>query len=312
MPEGERLLVNPTSGTKQMSVGAALAALDEGVGELTFTVGQRADGVVMTGTEVLETFDASDYFEERDLETAEALFQTGAFWAAARILQSGRSQLSKTARARALCMHEWQRLNHAEAARQAAKFSPELARRLEALATAPAISAELLRDILAGADELLQWGDADEALARYYRGAELAAKVILSEACEIRPAGGGADGYDRRDLVERLPDGHLMAVELGQRSRGSRLHLGLDLAWRLLAALDHPAGHASLSNDKLRELLGKRNEGFYGHGSRSVSRQEVGFLKSEIRRLLESVYPVASAWGVAGRLQRLREPRETV
>lgn len=309
--EGESLVINPVSGTKQMSAGATLAALDEEIGDIQFTIGDRADGVVVTGTERLKSFNASRYFEERDLTTAEALFQAGAFWAAARILQNGRSPFSKAARAKALCMHEWQRLNHAEAARQAAKFSPELARRLEALATAPAISAELLRDMLGGADELLRWGDADEALARYYRGAELAAKVILSEACGIRPSGGGADGYDRKNLVERLPNGHPMAVELEQRSRGSRLHLGLDLAWRLLAALDHPAGRAYQANGRLRDLLDKRNEGFYGHGSRSVSRHEVETAKAELRRILESVYPAAAVWSASGRLQRLRETGET-
>ena len=49
--QGEELIVNPTSGTKQMSVAATLAALDEGIGEIVFTVGERADGVVKTGTE---------------------------------------------------------------------------------------------------------------------------------------------------------------------------------------------------------------------------------------------------------------------
>ena len=54
--KGERLIVNPTSGTKQMSVAATLAALDEGIGEIVFTVGNRADGVVITGTERMAPF----------------------------------------------------------------------------------------------------------------------------------------------------------------------------------------------------------------------------------------------------------------
>jgi hypothetical protein len=306
--EDEKLIINPVSGTKQMSAGATLAALDEEIGDIQFTIGDRADGVVVTGTERLKSFDASRYFEERDLATAEALFQAGAFWPAARILQNGGSPLTKVARAKALCLHEWQRLNHRAAAQHAEKFSAELARRLESLASAPSISLELLRDILAGADELFRWGDSDEALARYYRGTELAAKVLLADAFGIRALGGGADGYAWKDIEALLPGDHSLATELRTRMRNGRVYLGLDLAWRLLAALGHSAGASFVANGRLRGLLDKRNEGFYGHGDRSASRDEVERLRTELRSLLETHYPVAAVWSAASRPATLREP----
>ena len=64
--EGERLLVNPTSGTKQMTAAATLAALDEQIGDIVFTTGDRADGVVKTGTERITAFNPAGYFRERD------------------------------------------------------------------------------------------------------------------------------------------------------------------------------------------------------------------------------------------------------
>lgn len=110
---GERLLVNPTSGTKQMSAGATIAALDEGLGELTFTTGERSDGVVRTGTERLETFDASSYHTEKDRTRAAELFSIGAYAAAARLLgpHSSLRDLGSLCR----CLHEWQRQNYREA-----------------------------------------------------------------------------------------------------------------------------------------------------------------------------------------------------
>src|SRR6266508_338315 len=65
--KGEPLVLNPTSGTKQMSVAATLAALDEDIGEIVFTVGERADGVVKTGTERLASFSTQVCFAERAL-----------------------------------------------------------------------------------------------------------------------------------------------------------------------------------------------------------------------------------------------------
>jgi hypothetical protein len=83
----ERLVVNPTSGTKQMSAGATLAALDEEIGEIMFTVGERADGVVKTGTERMATLSTRQFLLERDLGLAGELFVAGAFYAAAKILK---------------------------------------------------------------------------------------------------------------------------------------------------------------------------------------------------------------------------------
>ena len=67
----DRLLVNPTSGTKQMSVAAVLAALDEEVGMVIFTVGDRADGVVKTGTERMAEVNTAEFYLQQDLAQAD-------------------------------------------------------------------------------------------------------------------------------------------------------------------------------------------------------------------------------------------------
>ena len=123
---GERLIVNPTSGTKQMSAGATLAALDEEVDQIDFTSGERVDGVVKTGTEVVQSFDLRGFLFQRDLRTAAELFHHGAFYAAARLLKGYAQPEAVRSRETALCLHEWQRMNYPKAASHAAKFSEDL------------------------------------------------------------------------------------------------------------------------------------------------------------------------------------------
>src|SRR5207253_3252708 len=63
---------------------------------------------------------------QRDLRTADELFRQGSFFAAARLLKGYSQPEALRARDTALCLHEWQRMNYAKAASQAAKFSEEL------------------------------------------------------------------------------------------------------------------------------------------------------------------------------------------
>ena len=86
LKEGEKLILNPTSGTKQMSAGATLAAIDEEIGEIVFTIGERADGVVKTGTERLIPFSSRLFLMERDMRIANELFRSGSYKATADIL----------------------------------------------------------------------------------------------------------------------------------------------------------------------------------------------------------------------------------
>src|SRR5438128_2478909 len=136
----ERLFVNPTSGTKQMSAGTTLAALDEEVDQVDFTSGERVDGVVKTGTEIIQSFDLRGFLFQRDLRTADELFRHGAFFAAARLLKGYAQPEALRARETALCLHEWQRMNYAKAASHTAKLSESLHAHLKALSDADAFS----------------------------------------------------------------------------------------------------------------------------------------------------------------------------
>jgi hypothetical protein len=294
---GERLIVNPTSGTKQMSAGSTLAALDEEVDQIDFTSGERVDGVVKTGTEVVQSFDLGGFLFQRDLRTADELFHHGAFYAAARLLKGYAQPEAVHSRETALCLHEWQRMNYPKAASHAAKFSEDLRTHLGALAKADPFSAPLLGDLLAGADELLRWGDCEEALARYYRGAEQAAKVRLAEAHSIRPP------YRLESVLDILPAGCRLGEDLRRWGpRNGEVRLTAQRAWDVLDACDDPMAKTYFADDKLQHGLQRRNESMYGHGQEPVEAGQAHAVCDRLRNLLNEHLPDALAcWTTACR-----------
>ena len=300
---GERLLVNPTSGTKQMSVAATLAALDEEIGEIVFTVGERADGVVKTGTERMATFSTRQFFLERDFRLAEGLFTAGAFFAAARVLKPCSEPEARQAREKALCLHEWQRLNHAKAACHAAKFSEELRAHLKNLADADEFSVSRLGDLLSSADELARCGDHEEALARYYRGAELAAKVRLAEGFNVRPP------YRRQDLLAIISRAENPGLFRELDAGRDEIYLTLRRSWETLAAAGDQMGRAFLADRTLQTALQRRNEGLYGHGQTSADTVQTQAVAVPLRNLLREHLPAAEAcWTTARRPRSLCQP----
>ena len=294
---GERLIVNPTSGTKQMSAGATLAALDEEVDQVDFTSGERVDGVVKTGSEVVHPFDLRGFLFQRDLRTAAELFHHGAFYAAARLLKGYARPEAVRSRETALCLHEWQRMNYLEAARHAATFSEALQAHLSALAQADTFSTPLLGDLLAGADELLRWGDCEEALARYYRGAEQAAKVRLAEAHLIRPP------YRLKSVLDILPADCRLAEDLRRwGSRNGLILLTAQKAWEVLDACKDPMAASYFADQNLQYGLQRRNESMYGHGQEPVEASQVRAVCARLRALLKEHLPAALAcWSTVRR-----------
>jgi Csm6 HEPN domain len=294
--QGERLIINPTSGTKQMSAGATLAALDEEVDQIDFTTGQRVDGVVKTGTEEIQSFNVRAFLLQRDLRTANELFAAGAFFAAARLLR-GYSEIDAVqAREKARCLHEWQRLNHCKAASHAAKFDEDLRLHLKHLGEADEFSAERLGDLLASADELARWGDHEEALARYYRAAEQAAKVRLADAHALRPP------YRLDGILNLLPAGSRLADDFRRKARMGRVLLTAQVAWDLLDAMQDPMAAAYFADHALQQGLSRRNETMYGHGQASVDATQSLLVASRLRNLLRDHLPAAATcWNTTRR-----------
>jgi len=271
------LTVNPTSGTKQMTAAATLACLDEGLGRLAFITGERADGVVKTGTEQLQPVDAARLLAEQRIRAALILLEHGDFAAAAR-LSSLAGNFFPFATAATATLAEWHRLNYAQALRAASGIEDlaEARRSLDRLRAAPEFSIERGADMLALAERELGFDRPEEALSAVYRAVELLSKARLCEL-DCPP-----DQWFAENLIRRFnPDERLRKDLLSMQKANPDKPLMLGLV-KCLMLLEPDFALAKLDRDH-RDILRQRNETRFGHGGNSVAPQDVDRLLASVR-----------------------------
>jgi len=271
------LTVNPTSGTKQMTAAATLACLDEGLGRLAFITGERADGVVKTGTEQLQPVDAARLLAEQRIRAALILLEHGDFAAAAR-LSSLAGNFFPFATAATATLAEWHRLNYAQALRAASGIEDlaEARRSLDRLRAAPEFSIERGADMLALAERELGFDRPEEALSAVYRAVELLSKARLCEL-DCPP-----DQWFAENLIRRFnPDERLRKDLLSMQKANPDKPLMLGLV-KCLTLLEPDFALAKLDRDH-RDILRQRNETRFGHGGNSVAPQDVDRLLASVR-----------------------------
>ena len=315
--KGDRLVVNPTSGTKQMSAGATLAALDLEADEIQFTVGERSDGVVRTGTERLECFDPSEVFVSRDLRIAEELSAAGSHLAAHRLLArhsrafqlnaldlqivagSGNEKLKTLVRAHELatlthCLHEWERQNY-EAARQLAarcnlpQAVPARAP-LQALAEAAKSSKPhpvIISDLLATANLLHRRGDHETSLFLACKALEGGLRLRLMELTGL------SDPYSL-EIIRSLP----LRPDILKRAEatshdGATTVLGLNQVVDILTGLSDPLATAYREDWRFAALVRLRNE--YTHALRPIDSSDSQAFLDLVQNLFAAHLPLPAA-----------------
>lgn len=289
LQDGERLLVNPTSGTKQMSAGAVLAALDESLGEVVFTVGERKDGVVRTGTERLEIFNATRFYAERDLLLARQLAVSGAPGAAALVLDRHDSLADAADEAR--CQQEWERANYEAARRIAARSSsPELVARRSHLTDLAAASKQrqpcalIVAELLKTADVLHERGDFESALFQTCRALEMGLRLRLFQTAKI------CDPYPLQEVcVLPIPDEFRSRLRKNSRNAQTCV-LGLRQVVELLGHLGDPLAESYRKDRALQELVAVRNE--LVHAIRPVKATESREFLQRTHHLLQEMLEI--------------------
>jgi len=285
---GQRLVVNPTSGTKQMTAGATLAALelDQEAGGIAFTIGERHDGVVKTGTERVTKIDTRRFMYERRLEHAESFFEAGACQAAAKLLEPF-SELSQQKLDVARCLHMWQYQNYEPARQIAARSSAPhligLRNYFEQLCREKPAGELRVADMFAGAERLRNWHLTDEALVRYYHTVETAGRVRLWQEHSLQ------EPFEL-DAVLAIPGIQpTFANRLRNIARDGRLFLTMALLFEVLHALQDPLAELFLGDKDFQELLRLRND--YLHDGRPARPEKVDALRGKTFHFIEKALP---------------------
>ncbi len=277
---GARIVLNPTSGTKQMTAAAVLAALDAGLPELRFITGIRRDGVVATGTERVSVFSTRSFMAQRARRLVADLIRGGAYDQAVTVAADYLPELDLLHR-QARLYAAWDRCSYHDAlkiAREAVGAPWEAAaRHLSILVADGPCSLPRAADLLSASRRALALGRPEEALVRAYRLIELAAKFRLNEH-DIR------EPYNLDDLLARLPPSEHDALR--RNARNGRVALGMSQAIHMLRALRDPLGRDILNADAVRDIMEMRNEGIYGHGTKSAGAEKVARRIERVSELL--------------------------
>ena len=290
-----RIQVDYTAGTKSMSAGLAMAAIDEKDErvELRLVRGQRGEfTTVIPGTELFRPVSRiHDLRARRSLGLVRAALERFDYAAAARWLDAllereiTPGMASQLQRARDLCraFDAWDRWDLERAERLLGPYRPLQAgaqRAYERLAVLEQLrivrdafegKAELatakdpyvaVEDLLFNAKRRAAQGRYDDAVARVYRALELLAQIRLRAAYEVDT--GSVD-------LARVPEAVKTELQRHPRRDGP-LRVGLDWGWRILAAYERdPLGEWYRERGgRLRNWLNSRNSSILAHGLRPL------------------------------------------
>lgn len=286
----ERVAVDFTGGTKSMSAGAVLAAVDRGVSSFVVT-GPRTDARAVRQGQVVQALSDAQVREQRYLTGALPSLLKEYRYAGARSQLDGlmaRQPLPPESRQRlqALAAYlkaldAWDRFDHEQAAAFAdtvgsllGPLIPQLKsinRGLEMLragqqpdgnrdteaAYAPA------QDLLRNAERRRSQGRFDDAVGRLYRTIEATAQARLLVAF-----GWSTAALPTKELLARLPGQSATQILGGDADAApATLEIGLLRAYEILAALDDPLGkHYVELRPRLRDALQTRNHSLLAHG----------------------------------------------
>jgi hypothetical protein len=281
-----KILVNPTSGTKQMTIGCFLAAADIPGIELCFIGGKRKDGVVITGTEKNLRLEPNFLHRERAVATAEELYKSGALEAIAPLLQPFGAKTEDLSLF-SMCQAHRQNLRFERARQIAAKChhpsAITLRSHLDKLCSADRSSADFVAEVFCGADRLRNWGKDTQAFLAYYQSIEFAARTALSSRHSV------SEPYDL-DLISSAPSCTSEQVrKYRANARDGKLHLGLHGLHETLLAFGDSSANTYFQNQSLRTMLNRRNE--FVHTGQSPETGLIKALANHTRAHLLSLLP---------------------
>ncbi|WP_276661827.1 TIGR02710 family CRISPR-associated CARF protein [Syntrophomonas wolfei] len=305
-----QLIIDYTGGTKTMSVGLAMAGIDDGVAEMYIVSGPRGDLIkVASGMENIRKVDQTPLLSwQRSKKQMEQLFGKFNYEGCLRIIDemsptvsSGTSEDKYLQFYQLLCkaLQAWNRFMHYEAAEYLKPYAGDvpqlnaflsniikskqdyekqsLAARAQGdpLPQGVKINLSLVYDLLRNAERCLLKEQEVDAVGRIYRALELMAQLCLLH--QNPPI--NTSGVEVEILPSKLQDKYQKLLDLQANNKRAdterRLQLPLFKAYGLLADLGHPLGRLFQEREKeMENLLKIRNNAIIAHGINPVQAHE--------------------------------------
>lgn len=267
--------VDYTSGTKAMSAALAILGTVYEANTLSYIGGNRKGGIVPDKTEKILAIQPYFAIAERKIKTAIQFFNQNQFSATIAILNQiektttdpqikNRTKLLKNI---AKAYELWDKFQHQKTFQILRKIKKEelnqnkrfLGQLLDAKEPEPYYIADLINNAKRRGTEEKKY---DDAVARLYRTIELIAHHQLKRKCNIDPS-----AAKPTDIPEEL------LKKWNTKTSTPKIKIGLEKAYELLNAKEHPLGTKFMQDKKLKDLLLKRNTSILAHDLKPVTQK---------------------------------------
>lgn len=279
--------IDYTGGTKSMSLGIGMAAIDEGI-DLYVTTGTRSDLVAVRSGEATERAATSPVKTIRVLEGkiphllaqynyGAAVTELDELLRQSEILDPSQKQRIRNIRGFCLACDAWDRFDHAEALAllESLQRSQEIGLRIAELkrilqlkrilengedpVKSSLVGYELVEDLLCNAERRAEQRRYDDAVGRIYRAFELLGQLRL-----LFEYGINTSNVD----ITKLPEHIRPEYETAGKNNQSRIQLPLWRSFELLVKLEDKAISALFTQrrSQLLDALQARNNSLFAHG----------------------------------------------
>ncbi len=305
------IIVDYTSGTKAMSAGIILSAVENDVDNISYIAGKRDEGGrVIPGTERVISFyptqiyakklylEGIKYFNKQMFESAKNTFKTAIELYEWNDIGEKAKLLIKLCDA----YLNWDLFNHKEASKILNEISKEEINLLSNLGIKSKVekhkellyklaneqfSVEKMLDLLKNAERRFIEGKYDDCVARLYRLIEYIIQFRIAEK----------ELYIKKDNTYDTSKINLNSIPEDLRDKYSKT-LGLEASAKLLKELKDDLGNEICDDEELKKILYSRNSSILAHGlspiGKETSERFLNLVKGFILNLVKTYIKKAS------------------
>ncbi len=312
-PENE-IIINYTSGTKSMSIAAAILGLLF-KRKILLVAGERTQGTVQMGTEEIQEQNLYIAYDYVELQRAVSQFNSFHYQDAKNTFSTIKSLNKKPdllADLQNLCeiFHLWDKFYRNEAILKINEIKKDkdidnYLSNIKRFVNTPIrdktkktemknqASFKIIIELIQNAERRLLEGKFDDATARMYRIAELIGQTILKEIYELDTS--DIDIEKIKTLLKDRPNHKPFIEEYENKlkmanSKNDKIKIGLFENYDLIRVLIGESETPLQTNQKFRDLIQKRNKSILAHGLEPIEQKNASDLLELIKKFAEEFW----------------------
>lgn len=291
--KNEEVIIDYTSGTKTMTMSIAICSILYHKDLILVTGTRGKNGLITSKTENIITQNPYKVYDELYFDEFKKLFNNFRYLAAQETLDKIVAREDKEVYIKLSQVYRaWDLFNHTRAKELLTsidlkqdlknKISENLAvlgplSNLNQRSKCPQIVADLINNAKRRGTEQKY----DDAVARLYRTVELIAQCILNEKYGINTS-----NVEINKLNSIAKDKMKF-----KKNTNNKITCGLQQSYNLLLCFDEKIGKKFNNDDKLKDLLKRRNHSILAHGLDSITEKDYNELLEKTIELAFEVYP---------------------